>query len=641
MTVIQLKKFSGEIPNQRPHALPDQNAQFASNCDFSNGDLRPIKGGLLLATMSMGVKSIYTEDGEDFFSWNYEAHPWRGPVIEDSFRRVYYTMDNLLMSVTTADLAVPTGGEPSAAWTVGVPAPTVAPALTIVDRTSVKDLTLAFGASAWYEVNGTRYDEAAVSLTVGTHLREYNFTPPTKSAWDEATGVGTPPEARLTCQLNFTDVTLSKVIASPLIMAGSDTPARCNAFPGGIEISLSDTGYLKLTWGVYETRAYVFTMVNTFNEESAPSPATTVDVTYIQDVRINVTQPSFTGYRPPTGVVNVYRTFGTAANYYKIAVTQESPTTQYLDLTYKASQVGATLPSLEWFVPEPEMFGLTALPNGSFAAFKDNVLYMSEPYYPHAWPYSMSFPKNIKGMRMAAQALVVTTEDGCYNVLSSHPKNMRSQLLSSPQSGISHRSMAVVDGGVAFLSNDGIVIVEGSQASLQSDAIFTRETWRAVYGDVLDDMWVGHHDGHLIGASASESTGFIIRMERGGASYSRWPQEVDALFRLQVTDSLYYATGAAVYAFRAGSALELDWWSKDFILGKPTNFGAFYIRTTGSVDVELFLDNVSWYTFTAAATGYYRLPAGKKGLCWSVRVQTSANIQEMILAEGMGELRSV
>jgi hypothetical protein len=71
------------------------------------------------------------------------------------------------------------------------------------------------------------------------------------------------------------------------------------------------------------------------------------------------------------------------------------------------------------------------------------------------------------------------------------------------------------------------------------------------------------------------------------------------------------------------------------------NFGAFFIRCTASTVVSIYVDTALWHTFTAAATGYYRLPAGKRALRWSVRVQTTGKIEEIAMAESMSEFRNV
>lgn len=70
------------------------------------------------------------------------------------------------------------------------------------------------------------------------------------------------------------------------------TPGIVSTVPGGITISLApvdDTKYeLNFTYGVIEDRAYVYTLINEWNEESAPSPPVNTSVTYLDDVILRV-----------------------------------------------------------------------------------------------------------------------------------------------------------------------------------------------------------------------------------------------------------------------------------------------------------------------------------------------------------------
>lgn len=644
MATIVLKAFSGELPNLPAYNLPNANAQQALFCDFAQKDLRPLKQGLLVKTMTNSVKGIYSEDGIYFFTWPIETYALKSPVIGDTFGRVYFMNANGFKAATVSTATI-SGGEPSSSWLVGVPTPTTAPTLTLVDRTALRGYTsVAASAIAWYELSGKRYDQAAVALTATTVFKTYTFTPPTKTAYVAATDTvaasGTPSEARLVVSFTLTDTAASRQILSVNVASGATVAASSAALPGGIEFDLTSAGQLTLTWGVYESRAYTFTVTNTWDEESGPSPASIVDVTYMQDVRVNVTLPSFTGYRP-ANTVRIYRTFGTTASYVRVTPTTES-STQYLDLSYSAASVGAALISADWTPPVTGMFGLTALPNGSMAAFKDNILYFSEPYRPHSWQYSMSFPLNVRGICAAAQSLIVTTASGSYLVMGNTPANMSQQLLPIPQAGVSHRSMTLIEGAVAFASNDGIVSVQGSQASMEiSQRFFSRDDWRGRYGSDLASIRFAYHDGFVVAASSASALGFIVRLDEAAGTFSQYNLQTDSAFYLPLLDTLYYSVGANVYRFRAGSYHTLDWWSKDFILPKYVNFAAAYISCQGSVVVTLYAEGAQWYQFTAAQSGYYRLPSGKKSLRWSVRFQTASVVQEFALGESMSELQDV
>lgn len=665
MTTLVLKNFSGELPNVPDYKLPDVNAQQALNCDFAQNDLRPLRNGALIKTMTNTVRGIYTEEGTNFYTWPVETFSAKGPVNKDVFGRMYFMNANGFKVAPYAG-ATATGGEPATSYNVGVPEPAVAPTLTLKLRNGLPDYpSISVTTYVWYESNGKQYQKATMaSFTVVSPWKEYTFVPPARTLFDdgktstsvwndasqqtetvvtESAPSGTPDDAKLTAQIIIKDTAnANKEIFNVTVSSGATTPTRSNAFPGGVEVMLTTDGRLTFEWGVVETRAYVYTMVNTYNEESAPSPASLVSLTYLDYVEVGTTDPSFTGYAAKAST-NIYRTFGTNPNYFKITTTSLGSGV-YKDETYNASAIGAQLLSLDWDLPETGMTGLVAMPNGFFAAYKNNMLYFSEPFRPHAWPYAMSFPHNIMGICSDAQSLVVTTNTGGYLVLGSIPSNMSQQKLPLPQAGIAQRLMVNLEGAVAYASADGIVLVQGSQSTMAlSQKFYSREDWRLTFSSISDDARFGYTDGYLVMVSSQEAKGIIIRLDEAAGTLTQFNETFDSMFYLPITDTLYYSKGANVYRLRDGASgyYTLDWWSKEFTMPTYTNFGAFYIRCTASTVVTIYVDGVSWHSFTAASTGYYRLPAGKRALRWSIRVQTAGKIEEIAMAEAMSEFRNV
>ena len=206
--------------------------------------------------------------------------------------------------------------------------------------------------------------------------------------------------------------------------------------------------------------------------------------------------------------------------------------------------------------------------------------------------------------------------------------------------------MALIEGAVVFASNDGMVLVQGSSASMEiSQKFFSRDDWRGRYGSALSTIRFAYHDGFIVAADSASATGFIVRLDEAAGTFAQYNQQLDCTFYLPLLDTLYYSVGANVYRFRAGSYYTLDWWSKEFISPKYVGYGAVAIRCQGSVVVSLYADGTLWHQFTAnSASGtypYYRIPAGKRALRWSVRFQTAGVVEEFAMAESMGELRGV
>ena len=73
---------------------------------------------------------------------------------------------------------------------------------------------------------------------------------------------------------------------------GSVSAGAVSSFPGGAEVTLTPTGdttyEINISYGVIEDRAYVYTVVNDWGEESQPSEPVTVSVTYLDNVILRV-----------------------------------------------------------------------------------------------------------------------------------------------------------------------------------------------------------------------------------------------------------------------------------------------------------------------------------------------------------------
>ncbi len=84
--IIPWKTFTGEIPRLPAHLLPENAAQDTLDCDFSHGELRPLKGMFRVSSFPLknsGV-SLFTKDGIRFYSWPYEVHAYSSPIPSDA-----------------------------------------------------------------------------------------------------------------------------------------------------------------------------------------------------------------------------------------------------------------------------------------------------------------------------------------------------------------------------------------------------------------------------------------------------------------------------------------------------------------------------------------------------------------------------
>lgn len=171
-----------------------------------------------------------------------------------------------------------------------------------------------------------------------------------------------------------------------------------------------------------DARAYVYTYVNLFGEESAPSlPSNIVRVNDGDPVRFPAGIPE-----PPEGygitTVNLYRT---ATGFRPADGKVQKPLTEYLYVgsfpanggasfsdVLQGKYLGAVLETQNDRMPPAGLRGVCAVGDQvRLAAFKDNKVFLSEPFQPHNWPakYDLTLDYNIVHMLPLDQKLFVTT----------------------------------------------------------------------------------------------------------------------------------------------------------------------------------------------------------------------------------------
>lgn len=646
MAALKLNMFSGILPRVPEAMLPKGAATIAQNCDFAYSELRNTKAGYALATMSNAPASIYTDDGLTFYSWTTDVNAVRSPITKDTFNRLYYTGDGGV-KVTDRTATRTNGGPPSSAYLVGVPRPTVPPVLAIapVQPTSA---TATFAFKFHWEYGGIKYQEQSVTPDVVTDGQSYRFIPPARG---DETNEQAFPVLRMTATFLADNSQLFDIYTGN---------SSFDSTGGGYSLSMSkdtasDNYNVTLEAGIKEAdkevRAYVYTYVNTYNEEGPPSDPATVTTAPLVPVNVTVTRDSIPGYGP-IKEIRVYRTptGSTIADYFyagSISVLTEPGSTFTLYDKTKGDQLNEVLSSTNYYPPDQGLLGLMALPNGILCAWKGNELHFSEAYKPWAWPpaYVKPLAHTIVGGIPHGSGAIITTVTSPYLVSGVSPDSMTTIKMNVEQAGVSKWSLAVVDGYAIYASNDGLVVVVGGNGSLvQSQKFFTREVWRERYGPGLSSMRFAVWDGRLVVFSGSGSfTPFMIRMDEADGTLTELPSlAARCAFVSPLSDQFYYAWGNVLYQFNGGSDLAAVWQSSEMVFERPLNFAFAQVVATGTWVVDFYADNVLRYTQNITqATTNFRLPAGFMSDRWKVRVSGTGRFRELRMGTSAIELASV
>lgn len=627
MAATKINRFSGILPRIPESLLPEHAATIAQNCDFAYGELRNTKDGFQLSSMSNAPKSLYTDDGLTFYTWDTDVDAVRSPMVNDTYTRMYFS-DGSNMKMADRSSTKINGGPPGTAYWAGVPRPSAAPGLTVNIPNVVDQSKYTVAFKFHYEYSGVKYQEQPINYTSNTTTTATFSIPPmsrlvTHSAKSEfpATGEagvvykatdtgntftwngsdyvqsvtgGTPTTAFAVLRMTVTQKSDSSQLFD--IYSDNSSFAKDN---GPWSLSLASDGSnsnYTATFGVSvkeadkETRAYVYTYVNIYGEEGPASQPSLITTSPLLGINVSVKLDGGGSYAA-IKEIRIYRTpSGSAiAEYFYVgsyaAIGQAPGTFVFLD-TIKGEQINEPLASLNWYPPPTGLVGLMSLPNGILCGWKGNELWFSEPYKPHAWPpqYVKPLDATIVGGIVHGSGAVITTVKQPYSVSGVSPDSMTVARLNVDQAGVSKWSLAVVDGAVMYASHDGLVVLHGGTASLaQGQRFFTREVWRERYASGLSGMRFSTWDGRLVVFHGSGAfTPFMIRTDEADGTMTDLPAlNAQCAFVSQLSDQFYYAQGSMLYQFNGGADLTATWQSRELVLPAPYSFGMLQAVCTG------------------------------------------------------------
>ena len=130
---------------------------------------------------------------------------------------------------------------------------------------------------------------SSVTLASGATVNVSTFTSSTITSSGTGSTVSSGATLGIELWLENTDNSGERIWTTS---ATTSSSGIINSIPGGADVSIKSTGTqsyeVNLSFGTIEDRAYVYTMVNDWNEESMPSDPATTSVTYVDDVVLQV-----------------------------------------------------------------------------------------------------------------------------------------------------------------------------------------------------------------------------------------------------------------------------------------------------------------------------------------------------------------
>lgn len=532
--------------------LAPNQAQVATNCNLTSGDLRPRNGPLLIfnPVIDADILSMFRmeKDGnEKWLAWDRDVDVARSPIAGNEDRRFYYTGDGE-PRVSNYDLATAgTGPYPSSSYVLGVSPPLTAPAVS---------------------------PSGGVGATV---TRSYVYTFVTQ--WGEESA----PSAPSTPASGKVDATWA--------ITGMDTPPENS---GTITNAIKDTpsaGYVTVTlnsaFGLRASEEITFAAVAGMTDLNGTWPLYSVDSgTNTAVILLSTTQTYTSGgtwarvapHNTSGMLKRIYRilTSASTGTDYQYVVSLSAATTSYND-TIADSALGETLTSTTWQMPPADMRGIVILPNGIAAGFTGNEIHFSEPFKPYAWPiaYRQSYDQDIVAIGITGTTLVGMTEGNPFTITGVEPVTMGGGMekLAVAWPCMSKRSVASFAFGVAYAAPQGLVII-GGQSDIVTKDLFTQKEW----GEINPGTFIAAtaDNRYYAGYTANDSSLMFVIDKGEAASFVKINQKITAIWTDPATGKLYVANDRKIYQWEGdvGTKLSYEWKSKQFLFGPPVNYGA-------------------------------------------------------------------
>lgn len=388
-------------------------------------------------------------------------------------------------------------------------------------------------------------------------------------------------------------------VGNPLYYTGDGTPKKTNSVLAETGFGPYPADYLELGVpqpttaptvatsggsGTAESRVYLYTLISEFGtiiEESAPSPTSAlVNVLPGGSVTVSGLPAAAPAGKYNITTVRIYRAVsGTSSTVFLKVADVSIGTTSYVD-TVTATGLGVVLPSSGWTPPPDDLIGLVGMANGILAGFRNNEVWFSHPFTPHAWPaqYSLTVEYPIVGIAAVGTSLVVMTRGNPFIITGSTPAAMSQEKLPLYEPCVSKRSIATDEGGALYASPNGVIRIGPGVADNVSRNLMTRDEW-STYNPFT--MLGEVQDGRLFLFYENETGrgGLIFDKNSQASPLTTTTFYATAAHSDPVNARLYLAENQQIRAWDSDiyNGLPFEWRSKVYVFPKPVNLGAAQI----------------------------------------------------------------
>jgi hypothetical protein len=387
------------------------------------------------------------------------------------------------------------------------------------------------------------------------------------------------------------------------------------------------------------SRAYCYTYVSPFGEEGPPSPPSeNVDVSpateYVKvSGFVQLVDPDM-----PIEKYRIYRTVtGSEGTEYQFVADIPADSGAVYDDHLLDEETGDVLPSDNWYPPVDGLSGICLCPGGFAVGFAGKDVYFSVTALPHAWPaaWAVPMPDDIVAVAPMGNSVIVMTVRGTFLVTGSSQDSMSVAQIAGNLPCISAASVVAAAGMVFYASPDGLVGVNGTEATLMTKHLYDRQDWQALNPDtLLSHFWDNCYYGF------TDTAAFAIDFSSDRPDVARLSISPSAVYVDDFADRFYYAYGTELrYIGVGGTRKGATWTSRLTMFPREVAFA--WVRVQAEA-----------YPLALRAEGEHgaaielviydnrarRAQAVRAQKNWTIGVYTNVPVQELAMAETLEEI---
>ena len=389
-----------------------------------------------------------------------------------------------------------------------------------------------------------------------------------------------------------------------------------------------------------ETRFYLYTFVTDQGEEGAPSPVSNqIEVKY-PGSSVKLTMDAPVNVSGNVTKRRIYRSAagGGQADWYVVAEIKASQLI-YTD-SVKDSELGQSLLSEGYEMPNEEMINLTLMPNGILAGSWENNVAFCEPFLPHAWPssYRLTTEHEIVAMAAVSNVLVVGTKGYPEIFQGVSPDSMSGRKLDSMQACVSKRSMLNVDNLVIYASPMGLVGFTGQDVALLTKDIISTDFWSSLDPETIEAYY--YDSKYLAFYGAKLDKGFIFDPSAGDLTFFDLGSSFGYTDLRTNTFYMRSQDGNSIAEWKKGTDIDYTWRSKEFF-GLSPSFNTLYVIAEDPklVGARIIVDGQVIYDYKPGVLKNkpIRIPP-KRGEIWQIEFYGTGTVKQACLATSVSEV---